>query len=403
MSMAAGARRALEAFRRFDTRLTRSRDPDTRHILLDARTSMEYAMMAAVHQALAADPRIRVWLTSSERPQRTAAIYSQATAPAQPISPRRAMTMRFDACLAADFIWASLPRGSRRVQMFHGVAGKWGHIYDRPVQSMRQWDRLFFINRRRLCNFIAAGALEPDSTAIRLVGMPKTDCLVDGTLQRTAVLESRGIDPSRSTVLYAPTWTPYSSLNAIGEAVVSGLIDAGHNVLVKLHDNSYDKTYENSGGIDWVARLTPLLRRGRGWLVRDANAAPWLVAADVLVSDHSSVAFEYLLLDRPLVRIEVAELIRRAAIPDEYVSLIAAASVTVRTATEVVDAVERGLAHPERQSITRQAVAADLFYRPGTATARAVRELYDLLELGSLVTGHAEVARGSGQVVRERL
>jgi CDP-glycerol glycerophosphotransferase (TagB/SpsB family) len=314
------------------------------------------------------------------------------------------MTMRFDACLAADFIWASLPRGSGRVQMFHGVAGKWGHIYDRPVESMRQWDRLFFINRRRLCNFIAAGALDPDSTAIRLVGMPKADCLVDGSLQRNAVLESRDIDPSRPTVLYAPTWTPYSSLNAIGEAVVSSLIDAGHNVLIKLHDNSYDMAYENSGGIDWVARLTPLFQRGHGWLVRDANAAPWLMAADVLVSDHSSVAFEYLLLDRPLVRIEVAELIRRAAIPDEYVSLMEAASVTVHTATEVVDAVERGLADPERQSVTRQSVAADLFYQPGTATARAVQELYDLLELGTLLTDHAAgTAHGSSEAGREPL
>jgi hypothetical protein len=308
-------------------------------------------------------------------------IYSQMAAPAPAIHPRRAMRMRFDAYLAADFVWASLPRGTRRVQMFHGVAGKWSHIYDRPMNSMREWHRLFFINRRRLRNFVAAGALDAGSEAIRLVGMPRSDCLVDGTLHRDAVLESRGLDPSRPTVLYAPTWTPHSSLNAIGEAVVSGLVDAGYTVLVKLHENSFDLAYENSGGVDWAARLTPILQRGTARLIREANASPWLVAADVLITDHSSVGFEYLLLDRPLVRIEMPELINRANVPREYVDLLASASFTVRDASGVLEQVERAFPDPRRGSETRREVAAELFYRPGGATRRAVRELYDVLEL----------------------
>jgi hypothetical protein len=330
-----------------------------------------------------------VWLTSSERPERADAIYRQARAGAPVISPRGAMAMRFDACLAADFVWASLPRGTCRVQMFHGVAGKWAHIYDRPAVSMRGWHRLFFINQRRLRNFITAGALDEGSAAIRLIGMPKTDCLVDGSLQRDAVLAARGLDPARPTVLYAPTWTPHSSLNTIGEAVIAGLIDAGYTVLVKPHENSFDARYENSGGIDWAARLGTLLQDGKGMLVRDGNVSPWLVAADVLVSDHSSVGFEYLLLDRPLVRIEVPELIRRAGIPQEYVDLMAAASMTVQNTPEVLESVARGLDDPRHQSESRRHVASELFYKPGGATGRAVRELYRLMELTEPAWGPA--------------
>ena len=392
------SRGAIEAIRRLDTKVSRYREPDTRDILLDARTSMEYAMMAPVHDALAADPRVRVWLTSSERPERAGAIFRQARGGAPLLAPRRAMAMRFDACLAADFVWASLPRGTCRVQMFHGVAGKWAHIYDRPVISMRGWNRLFFINERRLRNFIAAGALDPDSEAIRLVGMPKTDCLVDGSLQRDVVLAARGLDPGRPTVLYAPTWTPHSSLNTIGEAVIAGLIDAGYTVLVKPHENSFDASYENSGGVDWAARLGALLQDGKGMLVRDGNVSPWLVAADVLVSDHSSVGFEYLLLDRPLVRIEVPELIRRAGVPEEYVSLMAAASMTVHEAPEVLQSVARGLSHPGQQSDVRQQVAAELFYRPGGATGRAVRELYHLMELSEPAVDRSAVQSSGSEV-----
>jgi hypothetical protein len=172
-------------------------------------------------------------------------------------------------------------------------------------------------------------------------------------------------------------------LNAIGEAVVSGLVNAGYTVLVKLHENSFDLAYENSGGIDWTARLTPILQRGSARLVREANASPWLVAADVLVTDHSSVGFEYLLLDRPLVRIEMPELIDRARVPREYVELMASASATVHDAGGVLREVDCALADPRRGSQTRGEVAAELFYRPGGATRRATQEMYEVMELAA--------------------
>jgi hypothetical protein len=180
----------VHAARSLDTRWHRRRRPHVRTVVLDARTAMEYAMMAPVHRRLLADPRVRSWLMSSERPGRIGEIFRDAPRDAPRLSPRRAMTKRFDAYIAADFVWATLPRGTCRIQMFHGVAGKWSRIYDRPARSMRQWDRLFFINRRRLQNYIASGSIASGSPAIRLVGMPKSDCLVDGSLTRNGVLEA---------------------------------------------------------------------------------------------------------------------------------------------------------------------------------------------------------------------
>jgi CDP-glycerol glycerophosphotransferase (TagB/SpsB family) len=246
---------------------------------------------------------------------------------------------------------------------------------------MAQWDRLFFINRRRLRNYIASGAIADGSSAIRLIGMPKSDCLVDGSLTRDAVLEAHVMDPGLTTVLYAPTWTQFSSLNVMGENVVSGLIDAGYRVLVKLHENSLDPRFENSGGVDWVRRLERILARGDGHLITAADASPWLVAADVLIMDHSSIGFEYLLLNRPLIRIAMPNLIRGANIAKEYVDLIGAAATTVESATGVVEAVDRALADQEQLSTARRAIAAELFHDPGAATSRAIHELYALMEL----------------------
>jgi hypothetical protein len=363
--------------------VSRARRPGERRVLLDARTAMEYATMAPVQRALQRDGRVAVYATSSERPEAVATIYRDRDEQLRLIRPSRLWQKRFDAYLAADFVWAALPRGACRLQMFHGVSAKWSRMYDRPTTSMRHWDRLLFINARRRDNYVAAGAVDADSPAIRLVGMPKTDCLVDGSIRREAVLAACGCDPTPPVVLYAPTWTPYSSLNVMGEALVRSLVDIGATVIVKLHENSRDPRAVNSGGVDWVWRLAPLVGR-RGHLAAGADASPFMVAADVLVTDHSSVGFEYLLRDRPVVRIEMPELIRRADIAPEYVELLAAASINTSGVGDTVLAVERALADPGSGSCARRQVAAELFHSPGNATRNVVHELCAAMGLDPL-------------------
>ena len=365
----------------------------TRSVLVNARTPMNYDIIAPIHRAMQSDPRVKFYFTASENTLRPSDIYGGVEGPERIISPRRAALMKFDAFLVADLLWVRLPRGTRRVLLFHGVAGKYGNIYDTPDRSMREWDRLFFINKRRMRNFIAAGAIDPDSPAARLVGYPKLDRLVDGTLKRDKILNSLGIDPASRTVLYAPTWSPYSSLNTMGEELVTRLSDAGYRVIVKLHDRSRSPQYMHSGGVDWAGRLGPILEKTGGHLATESDASPYLAAADVLVTDHSSVGFEYLLLDRPLVRIEMPELIASTNILPDYVSLLAEASITVRTAGQAEAAVGRSFAEPSHKTASRKSVAEDLFYLPGTATARAVQELYEVLELDPIVAAEAATIR----------
>jgi len=342
---------------------------------------MNYVVMAPIHKRMRNDPRVRFYFTTSEDASRQAEIYSEAGKGLTIVSASEAKFMKFDACLAADFIWMPLPRGTLRVQMFHGVSGKYANVYDTPDESARMWDRLFFINRRRLENFVRSGALDANSTSARLVGMPKVDCLVDGSLKRDAVLETLGIDPSRQVVLYAPTWSEHSSLVSIGEELVNRLISAGYAVIVKLHDRSHDPERAHSGGIDWVAKLASRLRESGGHLAVSSDSCPFLAAADVMITDHSSIGFEYLLLDRPVVRIEMPRLLEQANVNSEYVQLLASASATVRTAREAVMAVEHSLEEPRRHSEERTKVAAELFFSAGNATSLAVRELYELLDL----------------------
>jgi CDP-glycerol glycerophosphotransferase (TagB/SpsB family) len=351
-----------------------------RRILVDARTPVNYSMFAPVHTAMEDDARVQFCFVASEEPAKAASIFHDAGPNARIVSPAAAALMKFDAYLTSDFTWTRLIHRTCRIQMFHGVGGKYG--FDAPTKkSLEPWHRLFFVNRRRLNNCIASGALDADSPAIRLIGMPKVDALVDGSLERNAVLKALGLPADRPTILYAPTWSPASSLNKLGIALLQRLRQLPVNVIVKLHDRSCDLRPQYSGGIDWPATLRPHLAAGSVVLAPGADICPYLAAADVMITDHSSAGFEYLLRDRPLVRIDVPELIALANIHDDYVRLLAEVAESTSDVDDTVAAVERALANPRERSAGRRAVAADLFHEPGTATARCAEALYEAVGL----------------------
>jgi CDP-glycerol glycerophosphotransferase (TagB/SpsB family) len=202
---------------------------------------------------------------------------------------------------------------------------------------------------------------------------------------RDRILADLQLAPERPTVLYAPTWSPASSLNTLGLELLARLAGLPINLIVKLHDRSCDPRERYSGGVDWPAAVTGALPPGRGRLASGADICPYLAAADVMITDHSSAGFEYLLLDRPLVRIHLPELIRTAQVHPDYVRLLSDVAESADGLPQIVAAVERALSDPAARSAARRSVAADLFHAPGTATARCVAELYDVLDLDPLV------------------
>jgi CDP-glycerol glycerophosphotransferase (TagB/SpsB family) len=100
-----------------------------------------------------------------------------------------------------------------------------------------------------------------------------------------------------------------------------------------------------------------------------------------MVSDHSSIAFEYMLLDRPLVVIDRPALIEQARINPDKVRQLRRAAAVSREPAEVVQAVLDSIQQPDRLSVERIRTAGDLFHRPGTATNRALAHIYRILDL----------------------
>jgi glycosyltransferase involved in cell wall biosynthesis len=352
-------------------------------VLFEAASPMSLAVFRPVLEEMQRDRRLQFWFTSSDAQWDPSRIFAPAGISERVIRSSDARRMKFDLYVNTDFwnmTW--LPRRTRRVHLFHGVAGKYG--LDAPTRiapCVASFDRLLFPNADRLRKYAEAGLIDPDGARAALVGYPKVDCLVDGSLDRGAIERSLGLDSSVPTVLYAPTWSPYSSLHTIGEQLIAELARLGVNVVVKLHDRSADQSARGAGGVDWPAKIERLSRNWPVVLAPSADASPYLFGADLIVTDHSSVGFEYTLLDRPIVVIDCPELIEKARVSADKVHLLRSAADVVSSGRAAARAAADALQHPQRLSNRRRFIANELFYCPGGATARAVACLYELLSL----------------------
>jgi hypothetical protein len=352
-----------------------------RRVLFEGRLPVHFVVVRPVLEALRADPEVRVWVTSDGRAD-IARAYAEAGFGDRYLPRERCAWGRFDLYMNGD-PWnpARLHRSARRMNFFHGVAGKYD--LDHPPAEAKlfaNYDRVAFVNADRMRRYLENGTVSKRQAA--LVGYPKLDRLLTTGYDGGAVRRSLGLPAERPTVVYAPTWSSASSLHVAGEEIIRTLLSSGFNVIAKLHDNCFMPGEKCAGDVDWRARLNPFAASGRFVLATSHDSSPCLAACDLLVTDHSSIGFEALAVDRPVIVFDAPDLARVARINPEKIELLRSASDVVATPAALADAAAAALAHPARRAADRRRVAEQIFYAPGGATARAIAVGYELLGRG---------------------
>lgn len=114
--------------------------------------------------------------------------------------------------------------------------------------------------------------------------------------------------PQRAkVVLYAPTWHHgLSSLPLLGDRVVDRLLGQSQDTFLVIKPHPLVQQGVDPALAPWMEQLRQACRNRRNVHLiddRGADVMPWLKAADVLVTDASSVQLEYLALNRPMVLI----------------------------------------------------------------------------------------------------
>lgn len=341
-------------------------------VLFTGYAPVHFVCFRPLYERLARSSEFEVFLSGGLRTEQgeqvlhdSTALYRPFDVPADHVLTVEEIQARdFDVLFGANTKLISPRSAGTRVQIFHGISFRNKSVRDENMGC----DHYFLIGPYMRRKFVAGGLLGEDDARALSIGFMKTDALRDPRLERLELARRSELDGTRPVLLYAPTGQRHNSLETMGEEVLRRLAASGrYDILVKLHDHPKDRS------IDWPARLRPLedehLR-----VARNPDVVPLLCLADLLISDASSVTSEFSLVDRPMVFLDVPQLLKKAtksgALDTETWGR--RAGVIVENPEEIVAVVDGALADSGRLSPVRQAMAADLFYNPGRATDTAM-------------------------------
>jgi hypothetical protein len=252
-------------------------------------------------------------------------------------------------------------KGIRRIGMRHGAY----HFKD--FVSARRYNAFhaYMVTSRRE---VELAEREGIRSAVA-VGFPKLDPAFDGTITRddlAALAERLGLDDRRPTVVMTATWER-SRMSAVDRWIDRlDEIASSWNVLVTLHPWVRGECAER-------ARRTPGVH-----YIEDRDVLPYLMLADVMVGDMSSILAEFCALDRPLVTFRVTEGTR---LSPEVQRMLAEISLQVEDFDGMMGAMERSVQDPGELSPARRRWNRLMFDRlDGRAAGRAAAVIGEYLE-----------------------
>lgn len=176
-----------------------------------------------------------------------------------------------------------------KVQIFHGLAGeKKGHFRIRKYFDLYLTQGPYFTDR-----FADLARKHKDFKVIE-TGWPKLDQLFNEREKyKNEKLELLKKHNTKRIVLYAPTFSPSLTSAIKLKDEIFKLVNDENLLLIKFHD-LMDKTI-----IDDYKQACKSIRNVE--IVEDNNIIKYLILADIMISDTSSVVYEFLLLDKPVI------------------------------------------------------------------------------------------------------
>ncbi|MDQ0991236.1 CDP-glycerol:glycerophosphate glycerophosphotransferase [Streptomyces sp. V3I7] len=231
---------------------------------------------------------------------------------------------------------------------------KWDYSVSANGHSTRMWERAY-----------------PARFTSLDYGYPRNDVFATCTAADIRAVRARlGIAPGRTAVLYAPThrdyeagWNPRLDLAALAERL-------GENTVLLVRGHYFYG--------DTASPLTGLRRTGKVVDVSSYEPVEELcLAADALITDYSSIMFDYANLDRPIV-VYADDWETYATTRGVYFDLPAKAPGPVaRTQEELAEIFTSGAWRDERAARARAAFRRRFCeYDDGRAAERVVRRVF---------------------------
>ncbi|MBF7073351.1 CDP-glycerol glycerophosphotransferase family protein [Glaciecola sp. MH2013] len=205
------------------------------------------------------------------------------------------------------------------------------------------------------------------------------------SLANAVDLASLGLDPKKSTILYAPTFFP-SSIECFSDDWPSEM--SAYNIIIKPHFFSYTKKkyHKQRDKLDaWATHSNVYMGP-----IDCYSLLPFMGLADIMLSEASSTVFEFAALDKPVVWCDFYKVrwtyrgifkSRLTKRMDPDMSIFHDICERATDPKQVAQLVAQSLASPSIKSAQRKAVTLDMAGKTDGKCSSRIRD-YLLVNLG---------------------
>ena len=238
-----------------------------------------------------------------------------------------------------------------KVQIFHGLGEeKRGHY------RITGFFDLYCTPGPHMTNNFQALSEKHGHFLVKETGWPKLDTLdTSNQIQRKIFFGLQKDDP---IILYAPTFSPrYSSAPALLSAITRLCNVKPFHWFIKFHPLM---------NINTISKYKSI-QKDNIKIIDDPDLIPAMEASDILITDTSSVAYEYLIFDRPIITYNA--LTRK----DKGINLT--------NPDDLENAIEVSLASPKKFTSNRLLYLNQLHpYRDGKSSERIIKTIQAVLD-----------------------
>lgn len=234
------------------------------------------------------------------------------------------------------------------------------------------------------------------------VGYPKTDDLINNKFEREDILRKLELDLNKKTIIYAPSWEEGLSLRKYGLRILDEFLKMTEfNIIIKLHPVSFTQPFHPdfkfyTGGINWLKELDKYSNLQNVVIIKncDYEISPLLAVSDIMISDVSTVALEYILLDRPIIYFRSKEFFEKTLNsvykefgehinPEEnpMVNVGRHTGIVIDSLNDLKDTIYRCINNPSEFSKQRKELLKSLYYNPGNASRVAASEILKICDI----------------------
>jgi len=283
--------------------------------------------------------------------------------------------------LVCTTMWPIPPRSERNfvsLQFYHGVCDKRFKVGEKRTElppMFDHWDYWMLSgekDRQKVLKACKEAGIVLKPGQLVEIGHLRFDKIINHQYDRAALLKQAGIpDDGRKNILFSPTWKWGGGTLMSHYQTFCDIIPQRHNLIIRNHIN-------DDHNIEVVKDYCREKKIEHVYFVNDSimNITDNIIFTDLMISDSSSVMYDYLIMNRPLIFNKTIS--RDVFQPEEQFNVKRCGLEFDIEKDNIMEIIDRSFTTDEFKSVIAEVRQNCFYHLDGKATERTVRFIREI-------------------------